>query len=131
MKLVLRVVALVLVVPATYYAFQWFPFSPFLWAENRWLSKIVSLLCAVGVGWFVWVKLPKLSLGIFGSTMLGAVLLGGVGFSAGFFGPIIFSPDSNQGPLLGILITGPLGFIVGGVAGLVVGIVRERAARTS
>ena len=30
-----------------------------------------------------------------------------------------FAPEANQGPLLGIFITGPLGFIIGGLAGLV------------
>ena len=50
-----------------------------------------------------------------------ALVLGGIGFAAGFFGPIIFTPEANQGPLLGIFITGPLGFVIG----LVYGIVRE------
>lgn len=27
----------------------------------------------------------------------------------GFVGPLIFTPDANQGPLLGIFITGPIG----------------------
>ena len=43
----------------------------------------------------------------------GGLLLGGIGFVAGFFGPIILTPGANQGPLLGIFITGPLGFILG------------------
>ena len=51
----------------------------------------------------------------------GALLLGAVGFSAGFFGPIILNPDANQGPLVGILITGPGGLIVGAVLGAVLG----------
>lgn len=38
--------------------------------------------------------------------------LGITGFAAGFFGPIILNPDANQGPLLGLFITGP-----GGAAG--------------
>jgi len=29
-------------------------------------------------------------------------------------------PDSNQGPLLGIFITGPVGTVIGGVAGAIV-----------
>jgi hypothetical protein len=41
------------------------------------------------------------------------VFIGGFGFCAGFFGPIIFVPGANQGPLLGIFITGPLGILVG------------------
>ena len=38
---------------------------------------------------------------------------GSVGFSIGFFGPMIFAPGAAQGPLLGIFITGPLGFLIG------------------
>lgn len=34
------------------------------------------------------------------------------GFLAGFFGPI-FLTNSDQGPLLGIFVTGPLGAVVG------------------
>ena len=46
-------------------------------------------------------------------------------FSGGFFGPMIFTPDANQGPLLGLLITGPLGCVVGAVGGLIVGLWRR------
>lgn len=54
------------------------------------------------------------------STMLRwGVVLGIVGFVGGFVGPIIFTPEANQGPLLGIFITGPLGFVVGLVVGFV------------
>jgi hypothetical protein len=49
----------------------------------------------------------------FRRAMAPALLLGGIGFAAGFFGPMIFSPGANQGPLLGIFITGPLGFLAG------------------
>jgi hypothetical protein len=44
--------------------------------------------------------------------------LGLVAFAVGFFGPIAWAPDANQGPLLGIFITGPLGFVVGALLGL-------------
>ena len=37
-----------------------------------------------------------------------------------------FTPDANQGPLLGIFITGPLGFILGGIGGLVYRLVKSR-----
>jgi len=55
-----------------------------------------------------------------GDTMLkwGAIL-GAIGFLGGFVGPIIITPEANQGPLLGIFITGPLGFLIGLVVGLV------------
>jgi len=50
----------------------------------------------------------------------GGIALGLIGFILGFFGPMIFMPDSNQGPLLGIFITGPVGTVIGGVAGAIV-----------
>jgi hypothetical protein len=54
-----------------------------------------------------------------------AVLLGVVGFLLGFVGPMLLSPGANQGPLLGIFITGPLGVLGGFVAGIVVAVVRS------
>jgi len=42
-----------------------------------------------------------------------ALALGVTGFVAGFFGPIALNPEANQGPLLGIFITGPLGAFAG------------------
>ncbi len=45
--------------------------------------------------------------------------LGAIGFCAGFFGPILLNPGANQGPLLGILITGPSGLIGGLILGTV------------
>jgi len=54
-----------------------------------------------------------------GFALFLAVIVGGVCFVAGFFGPMILAPQANQGPMLGIFITGPLGFIAGGIIGLV------------
>ena len=50
-------------------------------------------------------------------TGLMALLVGVVGFVIGYFGPILFTPESNQGPLLGIFITGPGGAIFGAILG--------------
>jgi hypothetical protein len=47
-----------------------------------------------------------------------AIILGGIGFIAGFFGPMILAPGANQGPMLGIFITGPLGAIAGAAYGI-------------
>ena len=55
------------------------------------------------------------------SVFKGALIVGGFGFCAGFFGPIVFAPDANQGPLLGIFITGPLGALLGAIGGFVYG----------
>ena len=41
------------------------------------------------------------------------LIVGGIGFAAGFFGPMVFDPTGNQGPLVGILISGPGGAVLG------------------
>ena len=46
--------------------------------------------------------------------------MGATGLFAGFIGPLLLS-DSNLGPLLGILITGPLGFVAGALGAVVFG----------
>jgi hypothetical protein len=47
-------------------------------------------------------------------------IVGGIGLAIGFVGPLVLSPKANLGPLLGILLTGPLGFVVGALgAGIV------------
>jgi hypothetical protein len=57
------------------------------------------------------------------------LIVGGAGFAAGFFGPMIFSPDSNQGPMAGIFITGPGGALLGALLGLVFRLLRVSAER--
>ncbi len=54
-----------------------------------------------------------------GYALGGGFILGGVSFAAGFFGPLILTPEANQGPLLGIFLTGPIGFVIGGALGAV------------
>ncbi|MBC2666237.1 hypothetical protein H7F51_11980 [Novosphingobium flavum] len=51
--------------------------------------------------------------------------LGLIGFLGGFVGPVIFAPDANQGPMLGLFITGPLGFVLGFAGGAVAALVRR------
>ena len=69
---------------------------------------------------------PTPKLGWFVHALLGSSILGGIGFIGGFFGPMIFKPEANQGPLLGIFITGPLGAILGGIGGALVDWWRNR-----
>src|SRR5215471_1836644 len=52
------------------------------------------------------------------------VVLGVVGFLCGFVGPIILAPDANQGPMLGIFITGPGGAIAGAILGALAGVLK-------
>ena len=83
-----------------------------------WLQPLLALGFALWAGHRVWRQLEDISaagLPVFVGT--GALALGGLGFVAGFFGPMLFAPEANQGPLLGILITGPAGVVLGGIAG--------------
>ena len=45
--------------------------------------------------------------------------IGFVGFAIGFWGPIYWSPEANQGPLLGIFFTGPAAALLGIIAGTI------------
>ena len=59
-----------------------------------------------------------------GETIAGFTLaVAWICFLVGFVGPMIFAPSANQGPLLGILYTGPFGLVAGFVWSLL------RAAR--
>src|SRR5262245_9063751 len=86
---------------------------------SEWVPFLLAGAAALAVGRYIWVQSSSLSGGMVNSMAIGAFAIGGVGFAAGFFGPIIFMPEANQGPLLGIFITGPLGFVLGGIGGFV------------
>lgn len=60
-------------------------------------------------------------LGLFRRVAIWGFIVGSIAFAFGFFGPLIWAPDANQGPLLGIFYTGPLGTL----AGLAIGFARE------
>ena len=51
-------------------------------------------------------------------------VLGIVGFLCGFIGPMVLAPDANQGPMLGIFITGPTGALLGALLGVAAGLAR-------
>jgi hypothetical protein len=114
-----RVLVSAVVVLATYYFVYWLPFSLIPLGGQRWIANVTSLLCAVGAGCYVWTRTRSGAATWIASVMYGAIVLGAIGFAAGFFGPMILAPEANQGPLLGIFITGPLGMVVGAVGGLV------------
>jgi len=96
------------------------------------VAPVAALLCAAAAGRYVWVSLGSSAVGgVWQTTLLWAVVLGGVCFLIGFFFPIIFLPTANQGPLLGIFITGPLGFLLGGVAGFIYALRQRRKIGTS
>jgi hypothetical protein len=69
--------------------------------------------------WFAALAHSPSELDKLGHTLLIGLVVGALGFVVGFFGSLIFSPGANLGPLLGIFITGPGGFVLGSVGGFV------------
>jgi hypothetical protein len=70
-------------------------------------------------GWFAVCGAHELHRQMILVTVGIGVAVGGVSFLIGFVGPMLWTPASNQGPLLGILITGPLGSTLGCIGGAV------------
>jgi hypothetical protein len=54
-------------------------------------------------------------------------VLGGIGLALGFVGPLVITPSANLGPLLGILISGPGGFVLGALVAVLAGATRNPA----
>jgi hypothetical protein len=87
------------------------------------------LLLAGAIAVFLWKKTGSPLNGLASSILLGGIILGGIGFVGGFFGPIIFYPEVNLGPLIGIFYSGPIGFVVGLVAGGVYWLIKKSSSR--
>ena len=64
-----------------------------------------------------------------GLATAGGVLMGFTGFVIGFFGPMRFQPWANQGPMLGLFVTGPGGVLLGIIIGVVLGFSRPEWSR--
>jgi len=120
MHILLRILLLLVIAPSVLFFIYWVPFSLISMGENEFFRMIVSLLSAVLSGWFILsvTKSPSKN-GLLASIICWSFIFGGAGFFIGFLGPIIFTPEANQGPLLGIIITGPVGFLLGAVGGLI------------
>jgi hypothetical protein len=106
---------LVVVVFFAAYVFAWLLFLPF--GGDLWIGNVVALTAAVLVARSVWRAEDRLPTPLLGAIGIGAAVFGSIGFVAGFFGPMMLAPEANQGPMLGIFITGPLGALLGAVAG--------------
>ena len=81
------------------------------------LSTLLGLIAGIFAGAALWRELAAPRRGSIAAAGVGGLVGGGIGFVAGFLGPLVFAPDANQGPLLGLLITGPAGVLLGAIAG--------------
>jgi hypothetical protein len=99
-------------------------------APEAWRTA-TGLACGLLAGAAVWRATAAAPPGLGRSMVKGAGLFGLIGFLGGFVGPMLFAPDSNQGPLLGIFITGPGGVVLGALAGAAWSAVRNGSGGAS
>src|ERR1700720_4776625 len=129
MRILLRLLATLVTAVATFQLVFWLGgaliFSLLPTELSYWIALATSVLVALLVARYIWMQTGSSRSGFFRFVALGSLLTGAIAFSVGFFGPIFFMPHANQGPLLGIFITGPLGFILGGVGGAVYWLIRR------
>ena len=124
MNTALRAILVFMVFFGTYVlSWVFFLFVPM--GRLDWIGNILALIIAIWVARSVWTRGGLIPGSVFGAVGYGAVVLGSIGFAAGFFGPILFAPEANQGPLLGIFITGPAGALLGALGGFVYGMNRQ------
>lgn len=78
----------------------------------------ISLILAVLIALVLWRKIGNISNTLPACIIAGGITFGIIGFILGFFGPMLLTPSSNQGPLLGFffgLVGVALGLLAGGV----------------
>jgi hypothetical protein len=128
MTLMFRIIASAVVVVGSYYFMYWLALAlvPIPWG----IAAIISYACAMAAGWYAWTRTASVDTSLTRSVGYWALVIGAVGFVGGFFGPMLLAPGANQGPMLGIFITGPLGVLLGAIGGLVHGLVQRNRAST-
>lgn len=115
MLLAARYIAAALVFVAVFLFAYWLVFAQFL---SRNVAYAPTLVMAAAAAFATWQVTRPGAHGIAATVLRWAAIAGGIGFCAGFFGPMLLAPGADQGPLLGLFVTGPLGFIAGSVSGL-------------
>ena len=112
MKNVIRITLTLFAVFVIYLLIYWTCFSNGFRRTGH-EANYTSLSIAVLLGIILWKQIDNFSNSLPAFIFGGGILVGIIGFSLGFFGPLILTPSSNLRPLLGILVTGPFGFIAG------------------
>jgi hypothetical protein len=125
----LRLILAFMVLASVYLFVYWVPFSLISESRSDSIASLGSLIVAVAAAGFVWRATGSTAGGFIRDVMYGALVVGAVGFAGGFFGPMLLTPGANQGPFLGLLITGPLGAIVGAIGGFIYWLLRRGSAR--
>lgn len=127
MKKIIRIIVAIIIFVATY-TFTFYIPGALIAFKYSWLPYVVAFLLSGIATWYYWTKSSEDNANkSIGDMMLkGGFLIGSISFILGFAGPMIFMPESNQGPLLGLFFTGPIGFVLGLVSGGIFGIIKKR-----
>lgn len=116
MSPMLRIVLAVLAFFGAFYV-VWMLMLTLPFGSHAWIGSLVALAASAHAARKVWYGTAQDTTSVAVMAGLGALVLGGLGFVAGFFGPMILAPEANQGPMLGIFITGPAGAAIGAIVG--------------
>ena len=98
---------------------------------NTLLSQLIALVLAFISAVFIWKKTVQIQDNFAKYCLTGGIIIGSIGFLGGFIGPMIFRPDANLGPLLGIFFTGPIGFLMGLLGGWIYWILRIKKTKST
>ena len=128
MNLTLRILYVLVTFVAFFFFVYWVPFSIFSPNHEGELPRTISIIVAAAAAVYVWVQTGRASDSFGNFVLKWALIVGATGFIIGFLGPILFRPDANQGPLLGIFFTGPIGFVAGMAGSAVYWMVRKKRA---
>ena len=97
--------------------------------HDAWLL-VAFYAVAACLGWVVVARIGDApSRILIWSGVRGAAFLGIPAFAVGFIGPMILMPEANQGPLIGFLLTGPVGAFLGVIVGVATALPAYRTAR--
>jgi hypothetical protein len=131
MNIMIRILVTLISGVASLYCVFWFaiPMS-FSLHHPLWVSGLGSCLVGALVAWYVWMLTASFRASLARSALLGALAAGTMGFSAGFFGPLLSMPGggASVGSIFWSIILGPAGLILGAVGGVVHWYAREGRA---
>jgi hypothetical protein len=99
------------------YALAWVTLIVLPFFLPPWAVNVGALGFALWIAWRTWGATAYGVSSPARSALVGGAVGGGAGFLLGFGGPLLLAPAANQGPLLGLLITLPLGVFLGATVG--------------
>lgn len=117
MNIVLRAILSTVVFAAVHFFSYWMVFLQFIPEDAPQLAWPMSLVTGCVAATFAWCSMDWKEPGLGSAISSGSLIAGSIGLVAGYFGPLFLSPATDQGPLLGLILTGPVGFLAGGAFG--------------